>query len=133
MWVFLNSAFVSIVTDTKNPHNLLVRARRKGDIERTFSTARVSCTPNADYRYRASINRKVVAAAIANAIIGIPYPNFKDSIPAEDDDRHDFYSRVWGLGWDWQNRNEPPPEPPARGLPDDPGETRSGRSLGRGR
>jgi hypothetical protein len=36
MWVFLSGAFLSIVQDKQKPERLVVRARRRGDIERVF-------------------------------------------------------------------------------------------------
>jgi hypothetical protein len=47
-WIFLSSAYVSIVQDKRNPKHLLVRARRAGDIERTFPMVRVHETPAGD-------------------------------------------------------------------------------------
>jgi hypothetical protein len=53
-WIFLSSAYVSIVQDKRNPKHLLVRARRAGDIERTFPMVRVHETTNAtEYPFRA--------------------------------------------------------------------------------
>ncbi len=41
MWICLNDAFLSIVTDTTHPDQLLVRARRRDDIERVFGETEV--------------------------------------------------------------------------------------------
>lgn len=53
MWICLNDAFLSIVAHRDKPGVLLVRARRPGDIERTFpgvtthqDTHPVDGTPN---------------------------------------------------------------------------------------
>lgn len=96
MWIFLNNAFLSIVIDRQsNEGNLLVRARRKGDIEAVFPRAKVTVNAKRDYRFRASIRRQDVASAIADSICGISYDNFKDSIPKKDHERHTAYLRVW--------------------------------------
>lgn len=96
MWVFLSDSFLSIVVDKQSAQdNLLVRARRKGDIERVFPLAKVSASPSRDYRFRASINRQSVAEAIGNEVSVIGYSNFKDSVPKKDHERHDAYLRVW--------------------------------------
>lgn len=96
MWIFLKNSFLSIVIDRQSKDgNLLVRARRKGDIESVFPRAKVSVSPKRDYRFRASIRRQEVASAIADSICGISYDNFKDSVPKKDRERHDAYLRVW--------------------------------------
>jgi hypothetical protein len=71
MWIFLNNAFLSIVSDKDNSDNLLVRARYHGDIRRIFPRAKVAITPEADYRYRARVPRTLVAEKIASQIAGI--------------------------------------------------------------
>jgi hypothetical protein len=100
VWIFLNDAFLSIVAHRDDPDALLVRARRQGDIERTFPGAAVSETPAADYRYRATLPRQKVADALAATVAGIDYPNFKASVA--DPDRHDAYLECWGILRDWR-------------------------------
>lgn len=95
MWIFCNDAFLSIVDKAKTPGRLVVRARKKGDIERVFPGAKVSTTPDADYLYRAEIERGAVADAIAERVRGINYSNFKGSVP--DRKRHDAYMGVWSV------------------------------------
>ena len=101
MWIFLNNAFLSIVTPAgHDDHNLMVRARVKGDIQRVFPRARVVEAPKADYRFRASISRDTVATAIAKFVIyELDYPNFKNSIPKDKDGdkRHSAYTEVWNV------------------------------------
>jgi hypothetical protein len=102
MWIYTNQSFVSVV----EPHGqrkdlLLVRARVAGDIETLFPKARVKITQERDYRFRAFVPRKVVAATVAKQIEGISYSNFKDSVANKK--RHDHYSRVW---WATQEMQE---------------------------
>ena len=40
MWVCLNNSFLSIVQNRNNLEQLLVRSRRKGDIEKVFQMQR---------------------------------------------------------------------------------------------
>lgn len=103
---------LSIVVDLFTPGNLLVRARRRGDIERAFPDAVVSVTPAADYRYRVSLPREAVAAAMSAQVEAITYRNFKASTP--DHDRHDAYLRVWGAMHAYQQDE---PLSPARPAP----------------
>lgn len=101
MWIFLNNAFLSIV-DADGP-SLLVRARRRGDLERVFPNAEVSETPQRDYRFRARIDRETVAQALAAAARGIRYPNFKDSVAEHL--RHAAYAQVWTVMRRYQQEN----------------------------
>ena len=93
MWLFMNDAYLSVVANRHNRDELLVRARRQGDIEATFPGYLAETTPLADYRYRAMIPRPVVATAITMRVLGLDYDNFKNSVP--DNPRHDAYLTVW--------------------------------------
>jgi hypothetical protein len=103
MWIFLNNAFLSIVSAVDRPYDLLVRASRAGDIERVFPRVRVSVTLKSVYRFRAFVSRARVTRAIASQVSGINYTNFKDSV--HDVDRHMAYLNVWGQIAYWQNVN----------------------------
>jgi hypothetical protein len=93
MWLFLSDAFLSVVAHRDDPGMLLVRARANGDIQRVFPLAQVTETPDADYRYRATLPRQEVALALAAQVEGIGYDNFKGSI--HERDRHDACMDVW--------------------------------------
>lgn len=93
MCICLNNSYLSIVADNKNHDRLLIRARRKGDIESTFPEAHVVINRGTDYKYRSRISRRVVAMAIADRVLNIDYDNFKDSV--DDQELHDAYFRVW--------------------------------------
>lgn len=95
MWVCLNDAFLSIVHKDCKPDQLLVRARRPGDIERVFPGAKVRTSDVTDYRYRATVSRDDVAAALVNEVYGLSYGNFKDSV--RENDLHHAYSQVWSV------------------------------------
>jgi len=99
MWLFHPKGFVSIVADSTDTNRLLVRGRVKGDIEALFPAAKVTVTPDRDYRFRASIERWEVAARAAELIGDISYPNFKDAAPAN---RHRTYMDVWTAMWKLQ-------------------------------
>ncbi len=94
MWIFLNDAFYSVVdyTNGQGP-NLMVRARFKGDINRTFPDVEEVHLPGRDYAWRAEIPRERVAKAMHDAVMDINYKNFKDSVA--EDWRHDAYADVW--------------------------------------
>ena len=96
MWIALNNSFLSIVQNLNNQDELLVRARVKGDIEKVFPEAQTFEDQSADYRYRAFLERRLVAEVIADKISSINYGNFKSSIDKSEHRRHDAYLRVWG-------------------------------------
>jgi len=94
MWIFLSDSFLSVV-DKGDPsgQTLLVRARRRGDIERAFPDAEVVENAGTDYRYRARIDREQVALAMAEQVRGVKYQNFKSTVT--DNDRHQAYMEIW--------------------------------------
>jgi hypothetical protein len=88
-----SDCFLSIVSKDCEPTELLVRARRKGDIERVFPDAKVRKDTRADYLYRAVVPRKEIALAIGRRIENIGCANFKDSVT--DDALHRAYMATW--------------------------------------
>ena len=93
MWLATSDSFLSIVADRASRSNLLVRARVAGHIKKVFPEATVFTDRNADYFYRAYIPRKMVAEALADAVSGIGYDNFKNSV--ENPELLDRYHAVW--------------------------------------
>ena len=93
MWILLNDCFFSIVSKECKRNELLVRARRRGDIEKVFPKANVTVSHHTDYQFRAAIRRSVVETAIVGELRRVNYSNFKNSV--EDDELHNSYARVW--------------------------------------
>ena len=93
MWLCLNSAFLSVVHKDCAEDELLIRARRDGDIEKIFPDAKVIRSTDSDYLYRAVVPRSEVATAMATQINNIDYGNFKSSV--NDDVLHEAYLEVW--------------------------------------
>lgn len=93
MWIMLNDCFVSIVAKDCARDELMVRARRPGDIKKLFSKAQVTEYTASDYHYRAAVKRTEIAEALVAELGRVTYSNFKDSV----DDRplHDAYLQVW--------------------------------------
>ena len=93
MWLCLRDSFLSIVAKDCAANELMVRARRPGDIEKCFPDAKVTRNTGSDYLYRAVLPRDVVKQAMAAMIDQIDYPNFKDTV--EDRSLHAAYVGVW--------------------------------------
>lgn len=93
MWLMLNDCFLSIVSKDCARDELLVRARRQGDIEKVFPKAKIIAKARTDYLYRAVIKRTVVEQAMIGELRRVTYSNFKDSVV--DDPLHDAYLKVW--------------------------------------
>jgi hypothetical protein len=93
MWIASTNSFLSVVFKDCGEDELLVRARRAGDIEKVFPDAKVIRNTRSDYLYRAVLPRGVVKQALAAMIDQIDYPNFKDSV--EDSSLHAAYVGVW--------------------------------------
>jgi hypothetical protein len=111
MWLCLNRAFLSVVEPQPGSPCLLVRARRRGDIEAVFGkNYQVEERPERDYLFRALIPRQVVAEVIAAEVGTIDYPNFKDSV--SDHKLHDAYAAVWRI----MARLQPTPPYSGRGA-----------------
>ena len=94
MWIMLSDAFLSVVRKDCAPGQLLVRARREGDIQRVFGPhVAAERDVNADYLYRAKIAEEEVAEVMRREVLSISYPNFKDSV--RDQALHDAYLGCW--------------------------------------
>ena len=102
MWLGLSNAFLSIVAHRDKPDHLLIRARKEGHIENIFPEAEVSCTPDADYRFRAVIERSIVSKVISAQIEATSYDNFKNSV--NDSGLHDAYMDMWSTMYHYQNK-----------------------------
>lgn len=111
MWIFLNDAFLSIVQHRGRPGHLMVRARVEGDIERVFGEGvRVITTPApADYRFRVTLERGEVVAAMERCVQAIDYPDFKSSVAEHD--RHHAYFGAWSSMQRLQSQREAGPDP----------------------
>lgn len=92
MWIYMNNSFLSIVESDEL--HLTVCAHRQEDIGRIFPDIEICETPERDYRYRAVLQRRYAAIAIAQHIMRIGYCNLKDSV--KEDDRLEIYSAVRG-------------------------------------
>lgn len=100
MWLCISGAFLSIVHKDCAADELLVRARRPGDIEKLFPAAVVTKTIGNDYLFRAVVKRTDVAAAMTGLVDDLDYPNFKNTV--RDNKLHNAYNKIWHVMADLQ-------------------------------
>lgn len=98
MWIFAKHGFISVVQDRNDPARLLVRARKREDLENLDIsgdvTSEISETPDADYRFRIFVPRKAFAAALQRMALAIDYTNFKTAVHGVPD-RDSAYFSCW--------------------------------------
>lgn len=107
MWLITTSGFLSVVQnlDSKGPDDaLLVRGRVRADLERfaDFAAQRggrpaVVESPEADYGFRLTTSRDVLAAFVAERVAALDYPNFKSEIYKADPVREKVYEDAWAV------------------------------------
>lgn len=97
MWLFFPNSMLSIVQHRDKKELLIVRARMEGDIEAIFPEAKgqVTHTTDTDYPYRVLVSKKVAAQRMHDQVMGINYPNFKDSVRLHH--RKMAFSLVWSI------------------------------------
>jgi hypothetical protein len=103
MWIMGTDFFLSVVRKDCSPGQLLVRARREGDIEKVFGQVEVQRDTTADYLFRARIDEEAVASAMRDQLLRIDYGNYKS---AANKDMHDALLTCWHALADLQ---DPPP------------------------
>lgn len=109
MWIMLYDCFFSIVSKDCAPDELMVRARRPGDIEKVFKGYTAKEYTQSDYHFRCAIPKSVVKEAIMTEIEDIDYDNFKNQV--KDGPLHRAYLDVWTSMARLQ------PKPPHFGMP----------------
>ena len=100
MWIYTTRGFFSIVRDSDQPQNVLVRARLKGDLE-NLRSAWPTLTPTRetnrrDYRFRASLDARELPLLLSKLASEVTYTNFKNAVASKQgDDRANLYHDVW--------------------------------------
>ena len=132
MWIMGTDFFLSVVRKDCSPGQLLVRARREGDIEKVFGKVEVQKDTTADYLFRARIDEERVAEAMRSELRRIDYGNYKSSV--RDKRLHDALLDVWTS---MSKLQDPPPNSSRRPIfprdifEDDP--TKPKKTLGKAR
>lgn len=104
MWICLNDAFLSVVSEPSDSNLLKVRARMREHLEAAFPGVPIITTTNSDYAHRVIVTREKVAKLLLDRVGNINYPNFKNSVA--DNDLHDAYLDMWEAGWRMQQRDK---------------------------
>ena len=69
--------------------DIIVRAPVRADIQANGWPYEE--TPDADYAFRARVKREVWADFVADAAMAVDYDNYKNTVPEDDDARHEAY------------------------------------------
>jgi hypothetical protein len=107
MWLITTSGFLSVVRNLNSKGSddaLLVRGRVRADLERfaDFAARRAARpavveSPDADYGFRLTTSRDVLAAFVAERVAALDYPNFKSEIYKADPVREKVYEDAWAV------------------------------------
>lgn len=87
MWLFTRHGFYSVVRDTysRDRDHMAIRARDREHLEnlgKLVDSGRIIETPEADYRWRIVVPRRVWLERIMPALAeDVEYTNFKKSVP----------------------------------------------------
>lgn len=99
MWILTTRGFLSVVAHREEPGCVLVRARRREDLEalrEQLPDLELREDRAADYRWRTTLTRESWAAALARLAGQIDYDNFKSAVARRQGaERAAPYGRVW--------------------------------------
>ena len=113
MWLYTRDGFYSVVHDDYcNAGELMVRARVIEDLERllkklSIGDADILVIKNSDYRYRVKLDSEQWTSYVAREAANIDYPNFKNSVAADDPDRSSAYMKCWEAMYLFQETKAP--------------------------
>ena len=114
MWLFTQHGMVSVVQHREDPNMLLVRSREPNVLRELFKglqkKTRIHKLPNADYRYRAMVDRDGFWDVMIRQINQIDYPNFKNHLLNEkkvDMNTYRAYEEVYYAAAFLENGDEP--------------------------
>jgi len=98
-WYMNTDGYFSAVQNRDDHDTLLIRARRRDDLERLNGHLNKPCSIlewiGADYPYRIILKKTLWAKYVAYMAMNIDYGNFKACIPIGDYSKERAYHNVW--------------------------------------
>jgi len=100
MWLTTTRGFYSIVAHRDAPDMVLVRGRKRAHLEALqelseYPLPPVSVDPKADYPFRMTVPKAVIARMAYEFVMDITYPNFKSEAVKHDRQATNVYHDVW--------------------------------------
>src|SRR3954454_8108561 len=101
MWILTTQGFYSVVEDRDDENRVLIRARRREDLEalkRQIPDLQIHETspPDHDYGYRAFVTRDEWCEAAGQLAGEIDYDNFKNAVyDGQGSEREHLYHEIW--------------------------------------
>ena len=101
MWLITTRGFYSVVEHRSDPERLIVRARRREDLEalsELIPELEIFSDRRADYRWRAIVSRSEWVVAVALLVAELDYPNFKSAVAKrQGSERAQLYGEIWQI------------------------------------
>ena len=104
MWIFTTRGFVSIVQHKDMSERFQVKSRVIDPLRYMFPEVEVEVIDWADYRFRVTVEKEAVMAALSREMRSVLYTSFKDACC--DEDYHYALTRVWSIMYSYQTRME---------------------------
>jgi hypothetical protein len=99
MWMMTKDGFFSTVQKPGQTDEVTVRSRVKQDLlnllDRLNHEAEILEGAGTDYPYRIVVKKMVWVDYVSRMAENLDYENFKNTVPEDDQKRHDCYFGVW--------------------------------------
>lgn len=104
MWIFTTRGFVSIVQHKDMRGHFQVKSRVIDPLRYMFPEVEIEIIDWADYRFRVTVEKETVMAALSREMRSVLYTSFKDACC--DEDYHYVLTRVWSIMYSYQGTME---------------------------
>lgn len=107
MWLATERGFYSVVINTQSKSQgseILIRARKKSDLENLNTGRKIHISKKKDYAYRIFVSRQIFLRILLDLGSELQYSNFKghiEGIPNQKD-KVPFYSQIWHVMNEYQ-------------------------------
>lgn len=108
MWLATEKGFYSVVINNESKSEgseIIIRARKKKDLENLNTGRKVKVSKKKDYAYRIFVSRETFIRVLLDLGVEFNYSNFKDHIKSIPDqkDKLSFYTQVWSIMNEYQS------------------------------